>query len=107
MDECKPLITDSEITLESCLSLQPKTGGGDSSGKKTEALVNTIIDDMLQQVPGPYNHEKLMQDKAGRCTFKRVYTMTKCVTVLRAKRSEAKRSVAWTNHRLGSNLPSL
>jgi len=59
------MITDSEITLESCLSLQPKTGGGDSSSKKTEALVNTIIDDMLQQVPGPYNHEKLMKDKVG------------------------------------------
>jgi len=59
------MITDSTITLESCLSLQPKTGasaGGGDGG--AEALVDGIIDDMLSQVPQPFNHEKLMRDKA-------------------------------------------
>ena len=57
------MITDSTITLESCLALQPKTGGAEGGGK-TEELVNTIIDDMLAQVPQPFNHEQLMKDKA-------------------------------------------
>jgi len=57
------MITDSNITLESCLALQPKTGGG-SGGAKAEDLVNGIIDDMLGQVPQPFDHEKLMKDKA-------------------------------------------
>ena len=58
------MITDSTITLESCLSLQPKTGDGGAGGNKTEDLVNSIIDDMLGQVPKPFNHEQLMKDKA-------------------------------------------
>ena len=57
------MITDSTITLESCLALQPKEGGG-RAGAKTEDTVSSIIDDMLSQVPQPFNHEKLMKDKA-------------------------------------------
>jgi dynein heavy chain len=57
------MITDSTITLESCLALQPKTGGG-GAGAKAEDTVNIIIDDMLSQVPQPFNHEQLMKDKA-------------------------------------------
>ena len=58
------MITDSTITLESCLSLQPKTAGAGAGGRSPEELVDGIIDDMLSQVPQPFNHEKLMKDKA-------------------------------------------
>ena len=60
------MITDSSITLESCLSLQPKqqsaaAGGGGASA--TEALVDALIDDMLASTPPPFDHEALMRDK--------------------------------------------
>mmetsp|Transcript_2871 Transcript_2871/g.12278 ORF Transcript_2871/g.12278 Transcript_2871/m.12278 type:complete len:1013 (-) Transcript_2871:122-3160(-) len=58
------MITDSTITLESCLALQPKTGGTGAGGVKIEDTVLGIIDDMLSQTPQPFNHEKLMKDKA-------------------------------------------
>ena len=57
------MITDSTITLESCLSLQPKTDGGGGGGVTAEERVLDIIDDMLSHVPQPYNNEKLMKDK--------------------------------------------
>jgi dynein heavy chain len=58
------MITDSTITLESCLALQPKSGGSGAGGAKIEDVVSGIIDDMLSQTPQPFNHEKLMKDKA-------------------------------------------
>ena len=50
------MITDSSITLESCLSLQPKqsaAGGRRRRPSATEALVDALIDDMLASTPPP------------------------------------------------------
>jgi dynein heavy chain len=57
------MIVDSNITLESCLSLQPKTGGG-GGGASRQDIVNAILDDLLAQVPPVFNLEKIMKDKA-------------------------------------------
>lgn len=59
------MITDSTITLESCLALQPKqaTAGGGGGAGATEALVDALIDDMLASTPPPFDHEQLMKDK--------------------------------------------
>jgi dynein heavy chain len=60
------MITDSSITLESCLSLQPKqqsAAGGGGGASATEALVDALIDDMLASTPPPFDHEALMRDK--------------------------------------------
>ncbi len=60
------MITDSTITLESCLSLQPNTGEASSGGAgagAAEKLVDQLIDDMLSTTPAPFDHEQLMKDK--------------------------------------------
>ena len=61
------MITDSTITLESCVALQPKSGdagGGGGGGKAIESLVTQLCDDMLASTPLPFDHEQLMKDKA-------------------------------------------
>ena len=58
------MITDSVVTLESCLALQPKRGAaGGGGGGAAEALVDALIDDMLASTPRPFDHEQLMKDK--------------------------------------------
>jgi dynein heavy chain len=60
------MITESTVTLESCLSLQPESaasaGAGGGAGA-TEKVVDALIDDVLASTPPLFDHEQIMKDK--------------------------------------------
>jgi len=58
------MITDSQITLDSSLALQPKTGGGGGGGVSADEIVTAVCEDMLTQVPEAFNLEMIMKSKA-------------------------------------------
>lgn len=55
---------DAKTLLHSCLSLQPKSAGSGVQGRKEER-VYSVTEDLLQQVPEPFNLEQVKQDKGG------------------------------------------
>lgn len=58
-------IEDSGVVLDSLLSLQPadaRSGGG--AGLTKEQIVTNIANDILDQVPGPFNLEEVMKSKS-------------------------------------------
>jgi dynein heavy chain, axonemal len=53
-----------QVVLNSLLELQPNVGQGAQSGGRSEDVVAAIANDLLDQVPPPFNLEQVMKAKA-------------------------------------------
>lgn len=55
---------DAKMLLQSCLSLQPKSATSSATSERKEDMVMRVTEDMLSQLPEPFDLEQIKRDKA-------------------------------------------